>query len=371
MDYPYQCDGMLTLECQTPNQPLLNKQDANDLTAMVAKDLNAVLKIDGQTALVFCGAAYATEQLLQPKFPIQDSITQYASAAFQGELNTDQVLSIGADKGHMPVGLKPDPAQQNLVHLPFCLYTHDRELAARFEATLMHKGMVSPPTYQKLSELINATINHANYMSYLDLVAMMHNHFEQLGLSHLWQIIEAALVNDTPKKALVTDTHNHFYLVDHLLFTPYFSWAQFKQYFTASTPQNYINWLMAQRLSLSAFSVHGLEIKAFRAESWPIQGDKVCLGSFENQRIKQAYWMHTVKAPESAPDKVIYYEDVQAGVVAVSVPVADKHNAVYYPITPQGIQLIQQEIKQIMNTGSNHNQEKTALPFDKYSDWLL
>lgn len=367
MDYPYQCDGMLTLECLDQAQPILNKQQASELTALVAKDLGAVLKINDQSALVFCGAAFATEQLLQPQFPIQNSITQYASAAFQGEINTNQILSIGASKNQMPDGLQPTPASQNLIHMPFCLYTHDKDLAERFEASLMHKGMVPPPTYEKLNELTETTINHANYMSYLDLVAMMHNHFEQLGLSHLWEIIEVALVNESPKKAVVTDTHNHFYLVDHLLFTPYFSWTQFKQYFNQSTSSDYINWLMAQRLSLGAFAVHGLEIKAFNAENWPIQGDKVCLGSFEKQRITQTYWQHMIETPQAMTKEVTFFEDNQAGIVAICAPLDDNQCLIYYPITPQGISGIDREIA--AKRGTNYT--KIKVDFCTYSDWLL
>ncbi|VAW47477.1 hypothetical protein MNBD_GAMMA02-1095, partial [hydrothermal vent metagenome] len=77
MNYPYTCDGMLTIECQTPIKLTLNKAQASELTALVAKDLNAVLKMTKQSAMVFCGAAFGSEQLLQPKFPVQQSITQY------------------------------------------------------------------------------------------------------------------------------------------------------------------------------------------------------------------------------------------------------------------------------------------------------
>lgn len=366
MEYKHQCDGMITLECQSPVQPIFDKQTASDITALVAKDLNAVLQISSQSALVVCCATYATEQLLQPKFPIQHAIEQYASAAFQGALNTDQVLSIGAKDELMPAGLQPNPSQQNLIHLPFCLFTNDADLATRFEGNLMHKGMLPPPTYELLNGLIDSTIKHANYMTYLDLVAMMHNHFEQLGLSHLWEMIEAALVNDAPKKALITQTHNHFYLVDHLLFTPYFSWAQFNQYFTASTTTDYINWLMAQRLSLGAFAVHGLEIKAFKAENWPIDGDKVCLGSFEKQRIKQSFWQHPIEATPEMPNQVIYFEDPQAGVVAVSLPLDDNQCLIYYPITPQGLAAIEQEIQ----TKRGNEYQKITVDFADKSDWL-
>lgn len=343
MKYPYTCDGMLSIECQTPIKQTLNKNQASELTALIAKDLNAVLKVTKESALVVCGAAFASEQLLQPKFPIQDSITQYASAAFQGQLNADQILSIGASDdpkfdGLMPAGLQPKAAPQNLLHLPFCLYTHDLDLAERFESELMHKGMVSPPTYAQLMEILQVTITHANYMTYLDLVAMLHNHYEQLGLSHLWQVIETALVNKAPKTAVETQTNNHFFLIDHLLFTPSFSWAQFNQYFNDKDAEDYINWLMAQRLSLGAFAVHGLEIRAFKAQLWPLNKDKICLGEFEKASIKQTYWTESVAdfAPSSSAE-VIHYTHPQAGIVAVAIRSGEKTSDIHYPINPQGL----------------------------------
>lgn len=357
MNYPYTCDGMITIECQSPIKATLNKVQASELTALVAKDLYAVLKVTNQSALVFCAAAYPSEQLLQPQFPIQQHITKYASAAFQGQLNADQTLSIGANNDLMPEGLQPQPNGQNLLHLPFCLYTHDLDLAERFEAELMHKGMVSPPTYAQLSALLNTTINHANYMTYMDLVAMMHNHYEQLGLSHLWQVIEMALVNTQPKTAIQTQTHNHFFLIDHLLFTPYFSWSQFKQSFKPSDTEAYINWLMAQRLSLGAFAVHGLEIKPFKATTWPLGSDvldgdglgqeKVCLGAFEKQRIKGSYWIESKShAKQITTSQVTQYTHPQAGVVAIAVHSTEQSTAIYYPITPQGLQAIEQQLQQ-------------------------
>ncbi|TDR23175.1 hypothetical protein [Marinicella litoralis] len=350
MKYKFQCDGMLTIECQTPIKQTLTKSQASELTELIAKDLHAVLKINNNTALVFCGAAFSTEQLLQPKFPIQVNMTQYASAAFQGELNSDQVLSIGANDGFMPDGLRPNESQQNLLHLPFCLYTDDVNLAEQFEATLMHKGMVAPPTYAKICEQTQVVINHANYMTYLDLVAMMHNHYEQLGLSHLWQVIETALVSSDPKTAVTTHTHNHFYLVDHLLFTPYFSYAQFTAYFADTSIEDYINWLMAQRLSLGAFTAHGLAIKTFKADLWPISEEKVCLGQFEKQSISQSFWTEKSHQSSNQPKQVIYHQHPQAGVIAISVAQSELFE-IHYPVTPHGIRDIEKHLSQQLGPG--------------------
>lgn len=363
MKYQHRCDGMLTLETHQPIAQTLNKSQASELTALIAKDLYAILGFKDKTALVVCGAAFSSEQLLQPKFPIQLNINQYATAAFQGEQNTDKVLSIGANNNQMPEGLQPLVSQQSLLHLPFCLYTDDARLAEKFETQLMHKGMVSPPTYEKLKEQTRVLINHANYMTYLDLVAMMHNHYEQMGLTHLWQVIETALLSKEPKTAVISQTNNHFFLVDHLLFTPWFSWGQFAKYFETDDSNDYINWLMAQRLSMGAFTAHGLELKPFEASKWPISEDKICLGQFEQHNIKQAYWAEQKNKPAKHPKNPVHYQHPQAGIVAISIPIAYDKISIYYPVAATGIA----DIKKFEQQSDQH----ITMDLTQHSDWLL
>lgn len=374
MNHRFTCHGMLTLECQEPMQWTFDKTQASALAERVSSDLHSLLRIQSPAALVFCGAAFAAEQLLQPGYPIHRHISQYASAAFQGQSHENQVLSIGSHNGLMPAGLQPKTGVQQLLHLPFCLYTDDEEVAQAFESQLMHKGMLPPPTYETLVKALSENhqsvqVNHANYMTNLDLVAMMHNHFEQLGMSHLWQIIETALVNAEPKSSVSTPTHNHYFLVDHLLFTPFFSWSQFSQYFNTETVADYVRWLLAQRLSLAAFKAHGLEVKQFQAVDWPPDSQKICLGSFERQLLSGDFWLTTV--PKQAhhrnhPDQVVYHQDQQAGVVAVSVPNIDTIQ-VYYPITAKGIQAITETIQaQLMNP-----REPMTADLKDNANWLL
>ena len=364
MNYTHRCDGMLTLDCQKPIRQTLNKQQAAELTTLIARDLSAVLGINEQTALVVCAAAFSSEQLLQPKFPVQLNINQYATAAFQGELNANKVLSSGASNGQMPDGLQPISSEQSLLHLPFCLFTNNTQLAEKFEAELMHKGMISPPTYEKLREQTGVLVNHANYMTYLDLVAMMHNHYEQMGLTNLWRVIETALLSKDPKTAVISQTHNHFYLVDHLLFTPWFSWSQFAKYFDTDDINQYINWLMAQRLSIGAFSAHGLEIKAFKATDWPISEKKICLGQFEQQNIKQSYWVEQQDHPKDHPGQVVCYQHPQAGIVAISAPAVCDKICIFYPVNPNGID-------DILALLTEQSTEYKTVDLAQHLNWLL
>ncbi|VAW47457.1 hypothetical protein MNBD_GAMMA02-447, partial [hydrothermal vent metagenome] len=151
--------------------------------------------------------------------------------------------------------------------------------------------------------------------------------------------------------AVHTQTNNHFLLIDHLLFSPFFSWSQFKQYFNPVNSEGYISWLMAQRLSLAAFAVHGLEVKAFKANTWPLTSEKmgqekICLGEFEKNLIKNTYWTETVDhQTEVLQPTVIQYTHPQAGVVASTIQSAGQPTVIHYPINPQGLAAIEQDLR--------------------------
>lgn len=347
MNYQNQLNGLLALECQQNIQQCVSKEAAHDLGQRLAHDLRAILPLDDEeTALAFAAAAFPVEQILQPQWPVHDALNQYASAAFQGELQQNKVLTIGADHGLMPQGLHPIESDQALMLMPFALYTNNTELAALFEANLMHKGMISPPCFEAISQHLTPHINHANYMTTLDLLAMMHNHYQQLGMDAVWQVIESALLQKQAKMMGQTAQHNHFFLVDHLVFSPMFSYGQMVSYFD-SDAQAYLAWLIAQRTAMSAFQAHGLELHLFQATEWPLSDEKICLGGFEKNRLNGDYW--TEVQGEIRPDQAVtlcFYESQQAGLVAISVKNIDAESQhIYYPLSPQGINSIEHNIK--------------------------
>ena len=94
---------------------------------------------------------------------------------------------------------------------------------------------------------------------------------------------------------------------------------------------------MAQRLSLGAFAVHGMEIKPFKTNTWPLGKEKTCLGEFEKNLIRQTFWTDTSKqTPIYSQIKVIEYSDPKAGAVAIQVRTNDQAVVTYYPIKPNG-----------------------------------
>ncbi len=356
MTHQHQLKGLIALECQQTGQQAADRQAASEITAAMAKDLSAILPMQSATsAMVVACAQYPVEQVLQPQWPIHHALAQYASAAFQGESQQNKVLSIGANNDLMPAGLQPKQSEQPLLLLPFIVFTDDDHLAACFEKDLMRKGMISPGTYQALNNHMGLHVNHANYMTHLDLVAMMHNHYQQLGQDSAWQMIEHAVLQDQAKTRVHSAHHNHYYLVDHLLFTPMFSMVQMDQFFGAS-PQGYVDWLVQQRTAMAAFEAHGLEIHAFQATHWPLSEEKICLGSFEQQRLTGDYWLTC--DGELATDQgveITFIESQKAGLVAIGVKAKDQQSQLcYYPLHPGGIGAIEQQIKQQFKQITGH-----------------
>ncbi|WP_154223972.1 hypothetical protein [Marinicella rhabdoformis] len=368
MSYKHQLNGLFALECQQSITQTVDKESADHIGQMLARDLRAIMPLDeDDSALAFAAAAFPVEQILQPKWPVHDALKQYAEAAFQGELQMNKVLTIGSDNGFMPQGLHPTDSDQVLMLMPFVLFTNNDELAEQFEADLMHKGMISPPCFEAISAHLTPNINHANYMTTLDLLAMMHNHYEQLGMDPVWQVIEAALLQKQAKMASQSPQHNHFFLVDHLVFSPMFSYGQMASYFNAES-KAYMEWLIAQRTAMSAFQAHGLELHLFQATEWPLSDEKICLGGFEKHRLTGDYW--TEIQGEIRPDLPVelnFFESQQAGLVAISVKNTDAQSQhIYYPLSPQGINSIEKSIKSQFTDISGHQmvvvEEQQQLP---------
>ncbi len=348
MNVQYQLQGMIALECHQSFNQIIDKTDASKLVETISRDLTAILSMTKENVSLACSVAcYPVEQILQPKWPIHSTLNQYASAAMQGEQQQHKVLSIGADHGQMPEGLQPHHSSQPLMLIPFILYTNSETIAQAFEQDLMNKGMISPPTYQALSEITGLTVQHANYLSNIDLLAMMHNHYQQLGQDACWQIIEHAVLQSQSKTMSQSKQHNYFYLHDHLVFSPMFSMHHFVTFFDGTADQ-YIDWIIQQRTAMAAFQVHGLELHLFQPTHWPLNEDKICLGAFEQNRLTGSFWIDNSSDLENKREaNLTYVKSQQAGILAVRVEHSDTNSRqYYYPLRPEGIKAIEAHIKQ-------------------------
>ncbi|KAA3643707.1 MAG: hypothetical protein DWP95_05030 [Proteobacteria bacterium] len=325
--------GIISLECQSSLINTLDKSQATQLGDQMASELSKVLRLSADVSLVVAAACYPTEAMLTPHFVIHNNLLKYASAVFQGEQQQHRVLAIGAHQGNMPEGLQPPDSGAPLMHVPFVLISEDEAVCHRFEETLLDKGMVSPPTYQLLRDFFQGPIIHANYMTHLDLIAMMHNHYDQVGMHHLWQVIETALLAAEPH---FDYNHNHqsFYLRGQTVFMPFVPLHAFRQENPGSTTQGFIQWLLAQRLAAEVFQSHGLKTAFFLSDNPCRHLDD---DSIKSNLIKSDFYHHT-QPSERRPQQpqLVDYMDPDAGYVWTILTETNGQQLCFYPLNKTG-----------------------------------
>ncbi|MFK8011394.1 MAG: hypothetical protein AB8B80_05100, partial [Marinicellaceae bacterium] len=302
--------GMLTIETffDSNKQPkLLLEQDViKNLNIQISKELQSIIPNLDDSSYAIVGALFQSSEILQPGFPIHSQLRQYANAALKGENNRRNQLIIGANDNKLPKGLKRNSNVQitPLLLMPFVIITENQETKDVFEKQLMHKGMGSVDLLKQMQIALGIKIRHINFMSMLDLAAMMHNHLQMAGFEPLWNILEQSLFNDNPETKAVTRQHNEFYLSKKIVFTPFFSYKVWTSYGPgkdlANKEESYLHYTQVQRQHVATLKEHGIDIRQFvpTPEIWPTNPDHICFATLDNSRIDSDYY-HEVLSPLS------------------------------------------------------------------------
>lgn len=348
--------GVVALETQQGMTQLLNKDHSNQLVKQIALDLSGIINNSHECNLAIAGAAYPVEQILTPGFNIHQQLHRYAKAAFQGQKNQNKILSIGSNGNKMPEGLSPNISEQNFNLVPLIIEHKKNQFKQKMEQELMHKGMVSPPCYNILKKVFRTNIIHANYMTNLDLMAMMHNHYQQVNQTELWQIIETAILQPAITNQYSTHSHNTFYLSNQTVYTPFYTPYLFKKRFPK---MSYIKWLMQHRLSINTLETHGLCVRQFNPENWNENKLKTCLGEIEKAVFQQNHYTETIGQLNSHDEvTVISCENKVAGLIYYSVrSLNTKDQTNYYPLNSTGIQQIKSHIIAHFNNILNQSRQ--------------
>jgi hypothetical protein len=342
---------MLTIETFSDenSQPILilSQETIKDLNQQISKELTAILPELDDSSYAIVGGLYQSSELLQPGFPIHTQLRQYANAALKGENNRRNQLIIGAnDKGVLPEGLALNPKVQltPLMLLPFVIITEHDETKEIFEKQLMHKGMGSVDLLQQIQNAIGLKVRHVNFMTVLDLAAMMHNHLQMAGFEPLWQLIEQACFNQNPETKVTTPQHNVFYLSKKIVATPFFSYAFWSTHGAgkeAKDPQeSYLHYTQVQRQYVATLSEHGLDVRQFipNPENWPLDENHVCFATLEQTRITGDVY-HEVIKPLDKTTKATVDKHTHQHLGLLFFQVSDENEGLefYYPLTNKGI----------------------------------
>ncbi len=327
-------NALVCVELESACAQTLSREQAAELAGLLATDLAALFPALRQSQLTVAGALYPIEQCLQPELPLHQRLLQYSNAALPGADNAEGVLAIGASDGEMPAGLQPHKQNSRMLVWPFVLQGLEDDLRRRTEAQLMHRGLISPSLYTRLSEVLGARPVHANFMSTLDLAAMMRTHFVQLGHEPIWDIVEQALFNPHRPLSTATAQGNHFHWCDGVAYTPFFSLHKHRHWFSQADA-DYSQWTAQQRLAVHALLAHGIEVRNYTPVIWP-EPDGIDRGI---QVIQTNHYVEEHPRTEDSDDRVRQISDAEAGTLAVVQPL--EHSELwYYPLNREGLEEI-------------------------------
>ena len=191
---------VLALESQAGATPRtrLSRDEADELAALVATDLHALLPQVAQARLVLAGALFDPVELLRPGFPVWATLEELGRRVPRASVA--QVVAFGSHEGHMPAQpLEPSPqfADGPMRLLPLSLLAPEtlaEELAEQVEVQLVGRGEAGARTADWLIRTLGVQLEHARYLSRNDLMALTCVQYEHVNLAPLWSLLEAALL---------------------------------------------------------------------------------------------------------------------------------------------------------------------------------
>lgn len=181
----------------------LSRDEAAELAAHVATDLQALIPAATEARLAVAGALFDAVELLRPGFPVWATLDELARRVPRGHL--ENVVAFGTHEGHMPAQpLEPDAAYADgpMRLIPITLLAPEplaTTLAEQLELDLVGRGEAGQHTADWLIRTLGVPLEHVRYLSRNDLLAMTCVQYEHVNLSPLWDLVETALL--TPYKS--------------------------------------------------------------------------------------------------------------------------------------------------------------------------
>ena len=313
---------------------VLERAAAEQVLAHLGADLARLLPEMAHHALAMPGALYDMTQLLRPGYPLLAALQPLLRDS-QARSYAPSMLSIGASNGLLPVPeLQPDPAivpgpLQLLVLMASGEADGISQLGDRIEHLFLEQGQVSAQSARALEAQFGLAITHARFMTLTDLEAMLRMQLEHFGFLPLWELLDAALQEQSGSLRLNAGQGQQFHWDGQKVlarFETFDYWASHgggQQLDTGQLEQAYCDWTRGFRRYLLTLDAHGVAVE-------------VCLpgqaGSRDDSFLVEA---SDRQAPEGAA-AITEHVSQDVGTVAVTV-VVDGQLQHYYPLAPAGL----------------------------------
>lgn len=212
------CPGLLALELIPEGRPSslsLPVESADLLGDVITADLMRLLPGVETMGLAVAAALYDPAQVMRPGWPLFAELARLHARTQQGAW-TPAVSCFGAAAGRMAdPGLEPDASLigSPMLLIPWCLIGADLDAArinAEMEESFTDKGLAEARTSLLLNEAFSIRVEHARYLTRLDLCALTAMQYENAGLAALWSLIECALLSPERTELMQTPGAGHY-----------------------------------------------------------------------------------------------------------------------------------------------------------------
>jgi hypothetical protein len=185
---------------EAPGRPaLLDKAAAEQILAHIAADLTSLLPAISGCSISMAGALFDQTQILRPQFSVFEALQNLHQSSNPGGDFQSRLLSIGAVAGKMPVAeLQPiESIPLGLLQVLPLLISGPVELvdslATEMEHLFLDQGQLSAHSAKGLETHFRISVNHARFMTMVDLNAMLRMQLDHFGFLPLWELLDAAL----------------------------------------------------------------------------------------------------------------------------------------------------------------------------------
>jgi hypothetical protein len=326
---------------------LLDRGAAEQVLAHIAADLTVMFPDINQCTMSMAGALFDQTQVLRPELPVYRALESLQQSGNPGEDFQPRLLSIGASDGQMPMQeLQPfEDIPLGLLQILPILITGPAEqvdsLTADMEHRFLEQGQLSAHSAKALESQFQISVNHARFMTFTDLNALLHLQLQHYGFLPLWKLLDAAI--NLPGETLEVGTPDglKFKWQDgavHSFFESFDWWASYgcgveEPADEQQLQAGYADWTREYRRYLTMLTAHGV---------------RVCqhLPGLEDAELKDSFLLEeSTMMPAKSVAQVTEHSVNDLGTVAVTV-VSGKRQMNFYPLQASGLNDLHQFIRE-------------------------
>jgi hypothetical protein len=326
---------------------LLDRLAAEQVLAHIAADLSSMFPTINLCTLSMAGVLFDQTQVLRPQLPVYRALETLQQSGNPGGEFQPRLLSIGASEGKMLLeDLQPfDDIPLGILQILPLLLTGPAELvndiAEEMEHIFLEKGQLSAHSAKSLESQFQISVNHARFMTLVDLNALLNLQLKHYGFLPLWELLDAAMIPPRGTLDVSTPTGLRFSWEDgvvHSFFESFDWWAQYgagagKPASNQHLQSAYVDWTREYRRYLTTLSAHGVTIHQH-------------LPGMEDTQLQDSFLLEeSTMPPGQSAASVTEHSVDDLGIVAVTV-VTGGRQINFYPLKASGLNDLHQFIRE-------------------------